>query len=181
MHRPGIFVYTKKFAPLPALVSSTPQGLWTTASECWTPFTTVDHASDEATGIAQFTIAVVWHQVKQEAIINICIYFVLKPEYLYRGASRVQKSRFFTQPGGFWGFIGFSVLLGFSQVFFISMCSVKKYLAEKWKLNLLTDLLTLFKICSRFYFANSLFVELKALNIIMRQQNQPCELANSVP
>jgi len=143
MHRPGIFVYTKKFAPLPALVSSTPQGLWTTASECWTPFTTVDHASDEATGIAQFTIAVVWHQVKQEAIINICIYFVLKPEYLYRGASRVQKSRFFTQPGGFLGFIGFSVLLGFSQVFFYFNVQCEKILGWKVKTKL-TDWLTYF-------------------------------------
>jgi len=43
-----------------------------------------------------------------------------------------------------------------------------KNLAEKWKLNLpvLTDWLTSFKICSRFYFADSLLVELKALNII---------------
>ena len=46
------------------------------------------------------------------------------------------------------------------------MCSVKNNLAEKWKLNLLTDWLTSFKMCSRFYFANSLLVELKALNII---------------
>ena len=47
------------------------------------------------------------------------------------------------------------------------MCSVKKNLAEKWKLNLPgTDRLTSFKICSRFYFANSPLVELKALNII---------------
>jgi len=48
----------------------------------------------------------------------------------------------------------------------MSVCSVKKNLAEKWKLNVLTDLLTSFKICSRFYFANSLLVELKASNII---------------
>jgi len=31
---------------------------------------------------------------------------------------------------------------------------------------ILTELLTSFKICSRFYFANSLLVELKALNIL---------------
>ena len=48
------------------------------------------------------------------------------------------------------------------------MCTVQceKNLAEKWKLNLLTDWLTSFKICNRFYFANSVLVELKALNII---------------
>ena len=76
---------------------------------------------------------------------------------------RVQKTQVFkkTQPGGYFGF--YWVFCGF---FFISMCSVLKNLAEKWKLNLLTDWLTSFKICSRFYFANSVLVELKALNII---------------
>ena len=44
----------------------------------------------------------------------------------------------------------------FRGFFKISMCSMKKNFAEKWKLNFLTDLLTSFKICSRFYFANSL-------------------------
>ena len=55
----------------------------------------------------------------------------------------------------------FWVLLGF--FYFNVQC--EKNLAEKWKLNLLTDWLTSFTIYSRFYFANSLLVDLKALNI----------------
>ena len=64
--------------------------------------------------------------------------------------------------------MGFLVLLGFGFFAFKKkfLCVVWKNLAEKWKLNLLTDLITSFKIGSRFYFANLLLVELKALNII---------------
>ena len=62
--------------------------------------------------------------------------------------------------------MGFWVLLGFLQVFlnFNVQCEKKTWL--KSENNLLTDLLTSFKICSRFYFANSLLMELKSLNII---------------
>ena len=61
------------------------------------------------------------------------------------------------------GILGF---IGFFADFFYFNVQCEKNLAEKWKLNLLTDWLTSFKICNRFYFANSVLVELKALNII---------------